>query len=66
MPEILGRVRGALMLDRPVKTVKTVAKTLIAKGPITAVYTGVETVWNNMGQRIDHVAGTQIAQGGRW
>ncbi len=64
MPEIVGRVKSALMLDRPVPNLKATVSDLFAHGPITAVVGGVDRVWNTMGQRVDNIAGTHISSGG--
>ncbi len=64
MVQVLDRARGALMLDEVPKTARDTGRTFVAHGPLTAGINLVDKVWNNMGRRIDHLAGTNLSQGG--
>lgn len=64
MPQFLDRAQGALMLDEAPKNVRATISDLVAKGPLTAVYNGVERVWNTNARRVDHIAGTHLSSGG--
>lgn len=64
MVQVLDKARGALMLDEVPKTIRSAGRDFVAHGPITAVINVVDRGWNNMGRRIDHIAGTNLSQGG--
>lgn len=64
MVQVLDKARGSLMLEKGPQNLRETGRDFVSKGPITAVYNGVERVWGTMGQRIDNLLGTHLSSGG--
>jgi hypothetical protein len=62
--DVLNRIKGAAMVDKPVSNLKDTLRETFRNGPIEGVRTGVQKVWNTNMQRIDNIAGTKLSQGG--
>jgi hypothetical protein len=63
-PEVLQRVRGALLIDRVAPNTKETIRDFVRSGPIKGLVNGSERIWNTTAQRVDNAVGTKLAGGG--